>query len=814
MPTSTRHLFVALLLVVMGCLAPHTGQAQPADDDPTYDGLDILFLIDQSGSMGGPDFQTEGRADITNDPLGLRFSAPQFSIDWLGNFRAQQSLLENDLDINAAAIYFGGVSNAIRTSDDTLKVPLDWTPIAPDDLRDWQNDRVAPYNALSVDSFGERNLGNTNFVGALEESFDLFQQLNTDRDRLQVILLLTDGEPCAPNLFQRDRNCSNTQDKRDHMTAVRQQVGTDFDEDYQRLYVVAINDGSISQEILDAWEDISGGNLLEITDASQVGITFNRILTELGTRILGDLGDTVSLGNELSFQQYVDGRDSPITTTNAAEFYDVPPYQQVMSVSLFKADPQSELVLTAPGSGGPLLGTADNVIVTGQGTPIEVWRVTNPAPGEWALSTRRVVNGNDVADPGAVSSIDLLRASFGIERPDDTPQMYTPVTVTVAFRNSDGDPLDEADTGSDRLSGELIVMAPGGDDNRYELQPDEDSPGRSVFAATFVPTTDGIYDLEVEASAGSGDSAITLSDRTNINVEATEFQIRLDDDTTLNEGDSLDTLEGVDRHYEVGFSSGASDSGAVGDISVDTFEVALLPAGGVCTEANTASDDNDSPEIIETRHTETGEDQILCMTLTIDDPTRPGQTLTVFDGAYATMDVGMVAPLSLELAQPVRRAAGDDANINLQDRTPRSERQVEPLLSFSPFPWRLQWQPDTVNVEVRVVDADDEPVNLRDGLDDDGQDPSAFLGAQFVNDSGDEFPVDLRASGVDAGVWRGTIDSLPQGRYNLEVEAARNRVGTTNMAFLPGAGSLNYTVELNGNFWLTALEWAIVGGGS
>jgi len=54
-----------------------TGTAQ--EHPPAYSGVDILFLVDQSGSMSGEAFGEPERE--ATDPLNLRFDAAQYALD-------------------------------------------------------------------------------------------------------------------------------------------------------------------------------------------------------------------------------------------------------------------------------------------------------------------------------------------------------------------------------------------------------------------------------------------------------------------------------------------------------------------------------------------------------------------------------------------------------------------------------------------------------------------------------------------------------------------------------------------------------------
>src|SRR5687768_8250937 len=64
---------------------PRPAAAQAA---PGAAGFDLLFLVDQSGSMGGVASGTPASVvPIPNDPAGLRFVAPEAAIRILGHDR-------------------------------------------------------------------------------------------------------------------------------------------------------------------------------------------------------------------------------------------------------------------------------------------------------------------------------------------------------------------------------------------------------------------------------------------------------------------------------------------------------------------------------------------------------------------------------------------------------------------------------------------------------------------------------------------------------------------------------------------------------
>lgn len=94
----TRWIVLLACLVALGFLPRPT----VAQDSP-FTGIDVLFLVDQSGSMGGREFGEESREGT--DPNGLRFEAAQFAMDWLGELANVEVSASGA--IRMGVIYFG-----------------------------------------------------------------------------------------------------------------------------------------------------------------------------------------------------------------------------------------------------------------------------------------------------------------------------------------------------------------------------------------------------------------------------------------------------------------------------------------------------------------------------------------------------------------------------------------------------------------------------------------------------------------------------------------------------------------------------------
>jgi len=156
--------------------SPKNGMALDASQNaPDCYSLDIVFLIDQSLSMS--------RLANPNDPLGQRFNAPRYALDWLANNRLSRLALCPDAVHRIGVISFG--------SEVIVDLPL--TPIEPDTQLEWNN-------ILSglEDQIEERDLGGTNPLKAFASAKEMLD--DTVRlgplPRKRAVVMLTDGQPC------------------------------------------------------------------------------------------------------------------------------------------------------------------------------------------------------------------------------------------------------------------------------------------------------------------------------------------------------------------------------------------------------------------------------------------------------------------------------------------------------------------------------------------------------------------------------------------------------------------------------------------
>lgn len=146
-------------------------------EGPDCRSLDIVFIIDQSGSMGGASPETVYNA---NDPDRQRKYTPEFVIDWL---------TDNALDTCPDAVHRIGIISFGSWVEKDLELSI----INPSDVNQWKNIRDTLKKDIQL-----KAMKDTNPIGAFIEAYNMFDQYPPVEGVVpkRVIVFLTDGMPC------------------------------------------------------------------------------------------------------------------------------------------------------------------------------------------------------------------------------------------------------------------------------------------------------------------------------------------------------------------------------------------------------------------------------------------------------------------------------------------------------------------------------------------------------------------------------------------------------------------------------------------
>ncbi|MDH3889490.1 MAG: VWA domain-containing protein [candidate division Zixibacteria bacterium] len=176
-PTIVSCALVGLLTLMRADLAAQTPPIT------TQTGADIIFVIDQSGSMSGCTVHPK-----SNDPHGLRVDAFNELLGRLHGGAYRSLITGNPESFRVSVIEFG----------DSARIGLDWFLIEADSLMSEADHSDDLEKRIKGILSSETNLGNTHHIDALETCRSQFDKILWGRDGTQnrtlALLFLTDGQ--------------------------------------------------------------------------------------------------------------------------------------------------------------------------------------------------------------------------------------------------------------------------------------------------------------------------------------------------------------------------------------------------------------------------------------------------------------------------------------------------------------------------------------------------------------------------------------------------------------------------------------------
>ncbi|MFZ4828692.1 MAG: vWA domain-containing protein [Phototrophicaceae bacterium] len=374
--------------------------------------MDILFIIDQSGSMGGAAFGSPDN-DEGSDPQGMRFQAPQTAFQLLNSYI--QFDVNNVPTVNISLMAFG----------ESNRLMLNWTEF---DLNqpNWDQTLNQIIEDVSASRFVGTNLGYTDFLTAMQMAQSQFQTVPSPllgETHLRAIIIVTDGAPCVPPQTGQYINCFNLAETgaSAHIQQVGQNIDAFFDADSDTFIIALDADSQFWPAVEADWQNA-------ICDVAPCNATNQAVNpATLASQMQDVLGLLWSKLNPNFNSQPIPHQDG------LATFY-VPPYTQSILVVISKNLPTPLQGITFTQPDGVLVNDNEaDVDTLIQRHSVGGDQSVLPKPGTWQMF---VPPSNDISIIRDMQ-IQLIQATIGAGFPfDTTPQQWLPTTLTSTIISS------------------------------------------------------------------------------------------------------------------------------------------------------------------------------------------------------------------------------------------------------------------------------------------------------------------------------------------------------------------------------------------
>jgi len=404
---------LTLLATLLPMIAPSAARAQ--NDLPP--GTDIVFVVDQSGSMSkgtiinprdrrcAPERLPDCPRTAPTDPDGLAIKAIRDGLSPIVERMILRSLGQLDStsiteEHRFGLVLFGG--DTVPEASVVTALPLTRIEIERDANGYLQSNVIGRLPSTP------RSLGETAFSRAFSRVCTLLDcAIPTPANRKRVVVLLTDGQPSL------DEITFDTASPANYFTELRRRHGDLFGN--TELWVLGLdrNNQFWSKNAL-YWSQIAPGRTFRLTDPKDIAAKFR----EIAQRSVGDPPGEASA---------CDG--SPLY---------VEPYRATLTLILEYPDPNGRAVFVRP-DGTVLIKTAPKLLGYTRSAQSETFVIEHPTPGEWRCN----IIGAGVTPRFRHIIGDFRLAEARIEPLDDLPMSTCRnFDLAVSYRDVDGAPIE------------------------------------------------------------------------------------------------------------------------------------------------------------------------------------------------------------------------------------------------------------------------------------------------------------------------------------------------------------------------------------
>lgn len=360
-----RYILALLLLLLVNPISPNTLHAQ---NSPPKD-LDIIFILDQSGSMMGHTLSNNQSAwsdANTTDPNSYAIEAVNRGYDAIVSRVAEQRLTSTKLQVRQK-VRFGMVTfgKDVNTIMPLTQVEFEFDANGQGSVKPKPAD--LPQTHQFAGDATRFSLAFNQVCEMLDGGTDCQNTLSDSRERLLV--LLTDGAPedgqdAAPNLPER---LYTDQDQQRYFSALQQSYAKLFDS--SELWVLGID--SAQKRF---WESNKP--------------YWAKVGPRVHTKQLTTPSDATDQFQDILDQAFSIKTKPQILQCSPAAEIEVPPYTAVMTVLATYPNADDNAQITPPN--GPALSNTttkadiNQVLYTNRSKYSQFWLVARPTSGTWS----------------------------------------------------------------------------------------------------------------------------------------------------------------------------------------------------------------------------------------------------------------------------------------------------------------------------------------------------------------------------------------------------------------------------------------------
>lgn len=406
-----------------GNLQPLTCSSPSVGGTPTYCDIQIVLLIDDSGSMRTNDPQ--------KDPAGgLRNQGARNLVDILARqyYLPAVQLKADNPDVRLPNVQVAVVHFSADVKEYPKEYPKDWIQINPNSQADWEKQQVELYKLIDWKN-SYATLQTTSFIGPFQKAAELFK-LNEAQAQQGVcvnrsVLLFTDGTPenaggiLTGNALKQemetvDATTKSIQDALPDDSKVKFYVtGFKINPKYWNLKY----DNTIL--LNEKWTNIADYSPPPADNETLKRVQLVDSLDALPARMETI---TASLAGIQSLLVHPDTQDPQSYSI------EIPKYVQLLRLTFYNSEPQAGLQITGP-NGTELKADGENIVLSGGGTSIEVWELHTPLAGSYQIHA---------SEPGGVITALLTYQSLGLEPSLEASQFQVGQPSDIRFTLVDG----------------------------------------------------------------------------------------------------------------------------------------------------------------------------------------------------------------------------------------------------------------------------------------------------------------------------------------------------------------------------------------